>query len=93
MPYYLPYFNSPEDLSLACRAPLPFNRSFKLWMGNSHRDEPKSCFGLHVYVSGDGIEPAEGNLLDWTVVLPERHPHTAVSGETISLLRWGDAKS
>ena len=89
MPYYLPYFNSPEDLSLACRSPIPFNRSFKLWMGNSHQSEAKSCFGLHVYVSGHRIEPADGNLLDWTVVMHRRHPYTAVSAEKIVLSRWG----
>jgi hypothetical protein len=90
MPYYLPYFNSPDDLSVACRSPIPFNRSFRLWMGNSHQTDAKSCFGLHVYVRGPGIEPAEGNLMDWSVVLPERHEHTAVSAETVALSRWGD---
>ena len=90
MPYYLPYFNGPDDLSLACRSPIPFNRSFRLWMGNSHRDDAKSCFGLHVYVRGTDIEPAEGNLTDWSVVTPERPRHTAVSAETITLSRWGD---
>jgi len=88
MPYYLPYFNSPEDLAIACRLPLRFNRSFKLWMGNSHPDEDKRCSGLHVYVTGWDIEPAEGNMLDWTVVLGKRHPHTRISGETIRLEKY-----
>ena len=43
MPCYLPCFRSPEDLSVACRDPLPFGR---------------------------GVEPAEGNMLDWNVVWP-----------------------
>gem|GEM_PF-1748947 len=88
MPYYLPYFNSPEDLSVACRNPLRFNRSFKLWMGNSHPDEDKRCIGLHVYVTGWDIEPTEGNMLDWDVALGKRHPNTRVSSETILLTQF-----
>ena len=87
MPYYLPHFHSPDDLSLACRTPLSFNATFRLWMGNSHRHEDKRCTGLHVYVTGHDVEPAEGNVLDWTLVLPKRHPHTRVSAESILLTR------
>lgn len=83
MPYYLPYFNSREDLSVASRLPVQFNHSFKLWMGNSHEELEKTCFGLHLYVTGWNIDPANGNLLDWTLVLPERHKHTMASEETI----------
>lgn len=87
MPCYLPYFNGPDDLSVACRKPLRFDKAFKLWMGNSHPRESKKCIGLHLYVTGHDIEPAEENLLDWTLVLSERHPHTRVSAETIELVR------
>jgi hypothetical protein len=86
MPCFLPYFNGPDDLSLACRVPLPFDRLFRLWMGNSHRTEAKRCIGLHVYVNGRGVEPVEGNLLDWNVVWKGgRHPLTRRSAETITL--------
>ena len=88
MPYYLPYYNSPEDLSIACRSPLRFNHSFKLWMGNSHPEEAKRCIGLHVYVTGYDIEPVECNQLDWTVALGE-HQNTRLSSETILLTRSG----
>ncbi len=89
MPYFLPYFNGPEDLSLACRAPIPFERGLRLWMGNSHPTEAKRCIGLHVYVTGRGIEPGEGNLLEWNVVWNGgRHPRTCRSAETITLERW-----
>ncbi len=90
MPYYLPYFNSPEDLSIACREPLRFDKSFKLWIGNSHPAENKQCIGLHIYVSGHGIEPAPGNLCDWDVVWRSaggRHPNTRISSEVIQLER------
>lgn len=89
MPFYLPYFNGPEDLAIACRLPIEFHESIKLWMGNSHSEEAKKCIGLHVYVTGMDIEPAEGNLLAWTVTVPARHPHTKVSGSTIVLERYG----
>ena len=87
MPYYLPYYNGPDDLSVACRKPLQFNKSFKLWMGNSHATEAKKCIGLHVYITGYNIEPAEGNLLEWTLLQRERHPYTRPSAETIKVQR------
>jgi hypothetical protein len=87
MDCYLPYYNGPDDLAIAFRKPLQFNHRFRLWMGNSHPEQSKKCIGLHVYVTGRFIEPAEGNQLDWTVDLPERHPNTQISGQTIVLQR------
>ena len=85
MPYYCPFYNSNEDLAIACRAPVEFSKSLKLWMGNSHETEPKRCIGLHVYVTGCDIEPAEGNVLAWTVTEPRPHPHVPEHRPTIVL--------
>ena len=76
---------------MACRGPLPFARTFRLRTGNPHQTEARRCIGLHVYVRRYGIEPTEGNLLDWNVVwnrgrsAPQdgRHPKTRRSAETI----------
>ena len=89
MPYYLPYYNSTEDLAIACRAPIEFRKSVKLWMGNSHSEQAKKCVGLHIYVTGYDIEPAEGNLLQWTVTLPRPHPHVRAPSPAIPLQRQG----
>lgn len=89
MPCFLPFFNGPNDLSIACRSAFPFSRRFRLWIGNSHPVDAKNCIGLHVYVSGRGIEPAEGNLMDWNVVWKGgRHPASRRSAETIALEKY-----
>jgi len=91
MPFYLPSYNGPEDLSLACRKPHPFDESFRLWMGNSSPDAEKRAIGLHVYVTGH-LAPAPGNKLDWSVVVSGspggRATHTLRSGVTLRLKRW-----
>ncbi len=88
MSYYLPYYNGPNDLALACNQKMPFNKTLKIWMGNSHFEEEKKCIGLHLYVTGWDVEPCLGNLLDWNLDLSERHPNTYVSGETIKLHKF-----
>lgn len=91
MPFFLPFFNGPDDLSVACRKQHSFDDSFRLWMGNSHPTDAKRAIGLHVYVTGQ-VQPAPGSRLDWSVVVPGnpggRGLNTERSGAVIRLDRW-----
>ena len=83
---WLPYFNNEEDLAVAAKWDIPFEKSFKLFIGNSHSTDHKNCKGLHVYLEANPKELKTGpdnvmdtSMHDWPDFKGEK------SSETITL--------